>query len=261
MVEILGFEDLPDDHIKSQVRYIADNLPKTVKTSVVIDPMKSRISKMKKTIITGARLIQDRLCGSQGRNAMFRPCMLTLTYAKTGEWDACHIRDFLTTVRNWLGRRGHKFRYAWTAELQKRGAVHYHIVIWLPRVGSKFLKLPKVDKKGWWKHGSSNIAWAKKAVGYITKYASKGDDLPAGAKFPRGCRLYGVGGLLADDRVVLRFYRAPKFVREHFGEGADIRKVRGGYIDVVSCSFLKSPWVFWGLIGKRPFFYLQPIDN
>jgi Protein of unknown function (DUF3296). len=32
-----------------------------------------------------------------------------------------------------MERRGHKLPYVWVAELQKRGALHYHVLLWLPR--------------------------------------------------------------------------------------------------------------------------------
>ena len=247
-IKLDGADHLPQSSIDACKRAIASA---GSKCGFIVDPLASRLKKMKKTIVTGARLIQDRLC-PHGRNSGYRSAMFTLTYAKVEDWEPGHIRAFLTIVRNHLSRRGVKLRYAWTAELQKRGAVHYHCIIWLPRN----LKLPMPDKCGWWPHGRTNSKFARKAVGYIAKYASKG--LDDDTELPKGIRLYGLGGLLHEDRVELRYWRAPLFARIALGLGADIRKMTGGYYCHKSGGVVASPWVFCGFVGKRPFFLLFP---
>ena len=79
--------------------------------------------------------------------------MLTLTYREVGAWHPRHISELLQRVRVWLRRRGERLRYVWVGELQQRGALHYHVLCWLPRG----LTLPKPDKQGWWTHGSTRI--------------------------------------------------------------------------------------------------------
>jgi hypothetical protein len=250
-MDISGIDDLSEENQRVAI-FIAESSGSSA--AALIDTKKARLGKMKKVIVTGARLIQDRLC-FKGRNSGYRPAMFTLTYREIDDWRKDHVSLFLNLARNYLARRGFKLRYCWVAELQKRGAVHYHVIIWLPRN----VKLPMPDKCGWWPHGRTNSAFARKAVGYIAKYASKGVD--EGTKFPRGIRLYGVGGLLGVDKIELRWWRAPGFARIFLGEGADIRKVKGGYVDRISNLFCKSPWHFWGFLGKRPFFLYFPIDN
>ena len=80
-----------------------------------------------------------------------------------------------------------KIRYQWVVELQRRGAPHYHALFWVPH---KF-RLRKPDEAGTWPHGSSRIELARKAVGYLVKYATKGTDEH---ELPRGARLFGCGG-------------------------------------------------------------------
>lgn len=252
-VELIGC----DDFSKIEKRYAAAlTFSSGSKKGLSVDPRAVRIRKMRSSVVTAARLFQDRLGCSFGavRNSQWRPAMITLTYADKDAWDPNHIRNFLTCVREWLKRRGHKFRYVWVAEMQARGAVHYHIVVWLPRLGLgrwNFLKLPKMDESGWWSHGSTNVCWARRAVGYVVKYASKGDSSVA---FPKGLRLYGIGGTIEDERVELRYWRAPLFARKALGRHADIKKVRGGYECKTSLEFCPSPWEFMGFIGGRPFF-------
>jgi hypothetical protein len=126
-------------------------------------------------------------------------------------------------------------RYVWVAEMQERGAVHYHVIFWLPRG----LHMPKPDKRGWWPCGDSRIEAARHAVGYVAKYASKGEEGPA---FPRGVRIHAAGGLDLEGKRVARWWRAPSEARAHLGEGADIRFIKGGRVCVRTGHFWASPW-------------------
>ena len=162
--------------------------------------------------------------------------MVTLTYRDVGEWRPGHLPALLQTMRKWVQRRGHGLRYVWVAELQRRGAVHYHLLLWLP----KGLTLPKPDKQGWWPHGLTRIEWARKPVGYLAKYASKGGEA---AEFPKGCRLHGHGGLAAAARVIASWWRCPEWVRSHWGSDHRPRRVRGGFLSRLTGEVLRSPWV------------------
>jgi hypothetical protein len=129
------------------------------------------------------------------------------------------------------------FRYLWCLELTKARVPHYHILIRIPHG----LSLPKPDKRGWWTHGSTNIQRARKAVGYVAKYASKFTSALCAA-LPKGFRTHGVGGLNSESSRVLRWWKSPLDAREALGVLADIRKLVGGYADRVSGVFWPSPW-------------------
>lgn len=107
-----------------------------------IDPVESRLKRMKRRVLTGARLHQEQ-------QPRFKAAMLTLTYREDGEWQPRHVSELLACVRKWVERRGVRFRYVWVLELTKAGRPHYHVLIWLPRG----LTLPKPGKQGWWVHG------------------------------------------------------------------------------------------------------------
>lgn len=194
---------------------------------------------MKHSVITAARLHSESF-SQQGRR--FRAAMVTLTYAPGETWNGRHICDTLAACRQWHKRLGIRMRYVWVAEMQQRGAVHYHVIFWMP----KGYKLPMFDKRGWWPYGSSNAAWATNAVGYVAKYASKGQD---GPEFPRGIRIQAVGGLEADARRVARWWKAPADCRISLGECADIRRINGGRFDAVTGQFWASPWRYLKLNG------------
>ena len=154
--------------------------------------------------------------------------MVTLTYAKIEDWQPKHIATYISHVRKWLDRRTagvHNLRYVWVAELQKRGAVHYHVLMWLPRGYT----MPKADKQGWWKHGSSKTEQAVAPVKYIMKYASKLDQKGTdGNGFPAGCRMFGVGGLDKPGRASRRWLNYPTFIKGRASINESWKRAEGG---------------------------------
>lgn len=204
--------------------------------SIRVNVEAQRIKRMKCSVGHAARLLHfDAHCEREAQRWNLK--FLTLTYADADGWEPGHFGAFRKTMNHWMRSRGIRFRYVWVAELQKRGALHYHIVIWLPK--GKFL--PKVDSQGWWPHGSTNIVTAQSPIGYITKYASKTtqDSLHG---FPKGARMCGHGGLPDEGRRHIRYWQAPIWVRDALSGRADIRKVPGGYCDKLTGEYLVSPW-------------------
>jgi len=204
----------------------------SIAETVTLNTGEARVKRMRKAVITSARLLQDEMTQSKHR---FRVVMVTLTYAPDRAWVGQHVREFINHCRKFLARRGHSLRYVWVAELQERGAVHYHVVLWLPRG----VTLPKPDKRGWWPHGLTRIEWARRPVGYIAKYASKGS---SGA-FPKGCRTHGSGGLTRDARQELRWWQFPLWIRERFDTAADVvRSAGGGFLSRASGDWVPAMW-------------------
>jgi hypothetical protein len=164
---------------------------------------------------------------------------VTLTYAQRDVWEPRHVSEYLDRLRKWCARRRVKLHYEWVMELQKRGAPHYHIVLWLP----EGFKVPKPDTQGWWPHGMSNIKRATRAVGYLVKYVSKGNNRIYA--MPSGARLFQTGG---DQAAALARHRAclPKWLRECIPQGR-ARRVVGGWMSVDSSEFFASPYrMRWG---------------
>lgn len=202
-----------------------------------IDPRAARLHRMKRGVMTSARLHEEETKGKAG-SFRYRIAMLTLTYRDESGWFRHHISDLMRHIRNWCKRRGIEYRYVWVAELQKRGAVHYHVLIWLP----KGVSLPKPDKQGWWPHGFTKIEWARAALGYIAKYASKGEPLAHG--FPKGCRISGFGGLTQSSRNERIWWLMPSWVRECSSIEDMPRRAKGGGILLKSTGeILSSPWL------------------
>ncbi|MGH8075953.1 MAG: rolling circle replication-associated protein [Lysobacter sp.] len=209
---------------------------------IEIDRHATRAKKLRKSVITGARL-HDQEAKAGGFRT--RAAMLTTTYRS--DVDQCpkdvarlldHVRGhFNRASRAKYGKHHPRFRYIWVMELTKRLRPHYHLLFWLP----KGIRLPKPDDRGWWPHGSTRIEWAKYAVGYMAKYASKFCALTA-AHMPKGFRTHAVGGLSKESQRELRWWKAPLDAREVFGAFADIRKAVGGYFDKHTGEFWASPW-------------------
>ena len=106
---------------------------------IEIDPFLTRLRRLRRAVLTKARMHEFEL-----RHQRHKPALVTLTYREVGDWQPHHISDLLQRIRVWLRRRGHRFRYVWVAELQRRGALHYHVLAWLPRG----LTLPETRQAG-----------------------------------------------------------------------------------------------------------------
>jgi len=201
---------------------------------LAIDRDATRVRRMRRAVGHSSRLLHFQASADPVR---YRKTFITLTYRGVDDWEAGHVSAFRDRLRQWCKRRGFQCRFVWVAELQERGALHYHFLVWIPR---KFM-LPKPDKSGWWPHGASNIKEAQHAVTYIAKYASK-TTADQAAKYPKGARMHGAGGLEQESRRHVRYWQAPIWVRDALSGRADIRKVVGGYADKITGEFVPSPW-------------------
>ncbi len=163
---------------------------------------------------------------------------VTLTYVGVDDWRPQHIAKSVRQFRRWCKAQGVSCRYVWVAELQSRGAVHYHLLAWLPRG----VAMPHWDlerrRGAWWPHGMTNTQPAKAGVGYLMKYLSK---LGQFHRFPRGLRLYGMGGLSAMGREVRTWLNLPEWAKLEHGVG-ELKRL-GSRLAVRSTGeLLPTPW-------------------
>lgn len=209
-------------------------------STVTIDPRVQRSSRCRKTLLNTARLLTKQM---QARKHRYRVAFLTLTYAKVDGYSPGHVHAFMTHLRNWLTRRGIPCCGLRKLEMQKRGAVHHHLMIWLP----KGVTLPKPDKRGWWPHGLTNCQWLRNGYGYAAKYVSKAEQ----DTIPKGARLYSVFGLDPDQKTEVSWWITPKYVREAFPLDAGHRPIRakgGGWISRLTGEMVYSEWQFGGIV-------------
>jgi hypothetical protein len=141
------------------------------------DMFKSRLWKLRHRILAWAKVVDEWRAGNPARLIM-----VTLTYADIEGWESGHIRSYMKAMKQKIGDK--LLGWAWVCEMQKRRAMHYHI-LFLVEKGTRF---PMPDKSGFWEHGLSQTATARTAF-YLVKYVGKEyqKDL---TKFPKGCRLY-----------------------------------------------------------------------
>ncbi len=152
---------------------------------------------------------------------------VTLTYRGVNDWQAEHIKEAVNAYRRWCKGLGIACRYTWVAELQGRGAVHYHLLCWLPRgVNMPHWDRARAKRKAFWTHGMTNTQKAKAGVGYLMKYLSKLGEL---TRFPKGLRLYGIGGLNTEGRAVRSWFNLPEWVKSSHGVG-DVKRTARGYL-------------------------------
>lgn len=198
-----------------------------------IDREASRLKRLRCSVLTAARLhVQER--------PRWRVAMLTLTYRDGVEWTPGQVSSVVRHLRQWLARKGVPMRFVWVQEFTKRGRPHYHMLLWLPlRIGKIF-----PDERGWWPHGFTRFEWARNAVGYIAKYASKGDALHQPAK---GARMHGNGGLTGGALIEQRWWKLPGWLRDRVEPSDGVRRAPtgtgGGFVNPDSGEVYRSPWV------------------
>lgn len=214
-----------------------------VSQGCVIDTRQGRLLKMRRSVVTTSRLVTS---GLQRGGFRYRAAFLLLSYRDVDGWRPDHLSAFFHVLREWCRRQGVTVPYVWVAELQERGAVHYHVLLWLPRG----LTLPKPDKRGWWPHGFTSIRWARRPVGYMAKYASKGgrsgsvaDGGGCCAEFPRGLRLHGFGQVDRAVRRVRGWWMLPAYIRDVCSSSDGVRRCPGGgWIASASGEWIPPEW-------------------
>lgn len=209
----------------------------------LVDADEARLRRMKRSVCKAAEVHQSAMQHAQG----YAPAMVTLTYASMGDWHPRHLSAAVKLCREWLARRGHKMRYVWVAELQDRGAIHYHLITWFPcsKGGRKTTDTPPFwDAQGWWPHGHSQSAWADNPVGYIASYVTK---INSKDRLPCGARMHGSGGFDLAQRARMAYHSRPTWVRDLSYIGQKIKRARGGGIERhFACGLsqlIRSPYV------------------
>jgi hypothetical protein len=203
--------------------------------AIRVDREAMRLKRLRCSVLTAARLHVQQMPN-------WKVAMVTLTYKPDVAWAAGQVSALVRHIRQYLLRRGMKMRHVWVQEFTKKGRPHYHMLLWLP-LG---LTLPKPDKRGWWPWGMTKIEWARNAIGYIAKYASKGDSLHQPAK---GARMYGSGGLTGEALLEQRWWRLPGWLRhrDDIKPSDRVRRAQsgsgGGFLNPNTGEIYASPWV------------------
>jgi hypothetical protein len=147
---------------------------------MVLDNFKVRYNRMRKRIADWVNILKPV------PDIQF--VMITLTYAPEHDWEPNHIREFMLSYRKVLGE--YLLAYAWVAELQKRGAVHYHIMLVVPIGLSVGGDIPYPDQAGLWLYGFTRVEIARTPF-YLVTYLGK-EYQKDFSRFPKGIRVFAV---------------------------------------------------------------------
>jgi hypothetical protein len=206
----------------------------------VINKRKVRIKRLQRRIFAWSKRMQS-FFERVGKD--YRLVMIRLSYAGVDDWKPNHIREFMREGKRLLGEnlKG----YAWVAELQERGAVHYHVLMLVTR-GTQ---IPKPDESGWWAHGYTRIQSARSPY-YICTYTGK--EYQKMGDFPKGLRMFAVWirpGVISDDALwVFRLSAYPRWLVEGMWKDGIFRKIpkrmEGGGWQVGRHKYY-SPFVLW----------------
>ena len=202
-----------------------------------VDSRGLKVKRARFATLTGARL-------HMAERPSWIGTFVGLTYGPDNDYNPKDISRYIDKLREWCDKHSIECRYVWVAEMQKRGVIHYHLIVFHP----KRLSFPKPDKSGMWPHGSSSRSTGiYRAVAYMAKYLSKGDLAP----FPKGARTYGSGGFDGTGKVEMRYWKLPTWVRDIINPSRpqaltdmpDVpKRVRGGFVSLTTGELYPSPW-------------------
>ena len=189
---------------------------------IYIDLFKNRLLKLQHSIFAWAQVFQDY----QKQNPLSF-VMVGLTYAPTFTPTPNDIRTYIKKIKRQLGSDLKGF--AWVAELQSRGVLHYHVIFAIEP--SAYLARPD---SGQWPFGSSNIKRARTPF-YLASYTSKKYQKDF-SKFPDGFRAYSVSCRLSqvNFKAIVAYPKKPKqycecgepFHQYHFSGSSDKLKTQ-----------------------------------
>ena len=207
-------------------RHYALLFNKFTREYVTVDLFEKRLSMMRRRLYTWCN-VMTVYCTKNN----FDKLMLGFTYKPGCHYEPGHMRSYLKKIKQMLGEDLKAF--AWVAELQARGEVHYHLML----VVSKGVKVPLPDKSGMWGFGSSNVQRARTfyyLVSYIGKEYQK--DL---SKYPKHCRLYGAS--IRFDKAASELFREASGIKndgEYYESAYEFvgACVTEGYLEVLKNS-------------------------
>jgi hypothetical protein len=133
-------------------------------------------------IVAWAEVVEQLRKNMQERDESTRMVMIMLTYRRVKDYKPGHINYYMKALKQSLGDG--LLAFAWVAEIQERGAIHYHLVL----VVRKGTRIPMPDKSGMWSHGWSGTRTARTPY-YLVSYVGKERQKDL-SRYPKSCRLY-----------------------------------------------------------------------
>lgn len=119
-------------------------------------------------------------------NLVPNSCLLTLTYRENMQDYEQAYKDFYNFVKMIKYKFGISLKYIRVIELQRRGAIHFHVVVFSP----EFVSIPYNEIFKLWGHGAVHIrkievlddVTADRVGNYLGKYLTKSKDIAVNKK-------------------------------------------------------------------------------
>ena len=181
--------------------------------AVILDNFVKRYEKLRSRVSEWS-LIMDML----REEFPCRLVMITLTIAKIEDYSPGMIRDYVKKLKRQLGNN--LYGFAWVAEMQERGAVHYHMAVCM----KKYTRIKTPDTSGMWEWGSSNLKTARTSY-YLCSYIGKERQKDL-AMYPKSCRVYSVSYRLPEG-AISRYWEELKEAKKIQKEINEKNKSRG----------------------------------
>ena len=130
----------------------------------------------RKKILRDIRRRLRHMLEGKGYNLSYQ---ITLTYSDFSRYNKGDIKSFLNSFFQIFRKKRIDFKYFWVAEIQKRGMIHYHILVFVrSRDRIKFFKYFQKERiDALWQRGYTFITVSsktlRKAYNYATKYLVK----------------------------------------------------------------------------------------
>ena len=145
-----------------------------------VDLVRLRLVTLRRRIFAWSRVIEPITQLRGVKMAMYRLSYDTEgTLVHASHWEAGDIREFMMRLRARMGKR--LLAYAWVAELQVRGVMHYHVCM----VYRGYAPMPdrsyhsKDGRNHWrsfkrmWEHGNSHTDFEVRSPYYMASYCKK----------------------------------------------------------------------------------------
>ena len=165
----------------------------------VIDTKRLRLQHLRRRVHAWSRVVDDlRASGQKFDLTMYRLSYDTEgTLVEANNWQPLDISEFIDALHARMGKR--LLAYAWVAELQQRGVIHYHVIIaHTGRAPMPDRQYRSKDARGHirtfdrlWTHGSSHTDFKVRSAFYLASYVKK-EYQKAYEFFPSGCHAWAV---------------------------------------------------------------------
>lgn len=187
-------------------------LGKSDGSTMIVDAKRARLWHLRRRIFAWSKAVDKIACAPGVRKAMFRLSYDTEgTLVPASNWAPLHISEFIDGLHARMGKR--LLAYAWVAEVQRRGVIHYHVLL----IFTGSAPVPDKEYRGrdarghmrnfkrLWPYGLSHCTWNVRTHFYLSSYVKK-EYQKDFDKFPMGAHAWGV--YVQGDKYALRFFTA-----------------------------------------------------